>query len=123
MKTKRKWSRGLLIGIGATLALIYSIFLIPLPFVSSLWEQEVLRYRMAQGAQWRATGLHRDEVVQLLGESAQSTLCGSFVYPLRDPSHSHSWQHLIIFFDENDIATRAAAGKPVHFGIHIMIGD
>lgn len=99
-KSKRKWV--LLCCIAGIIALIYLVFFMPLPFVKTLWEDNILRHRMAWDINRRVVGLHEDEIIQMLGEPYQFN--SMIYYRLRSPDHHWFWSSLVIRFDETRIA-------------------
>ncbi|MCL2827264.1 MAG: hypothetical protein FWD99_00810 [Oscillospiraceae bacterium] len=113
MQTK-KVRKKLFIGCIIVAALLYIAFFMPLPFIPSLWEENALRHRMAGDISRRVIGLHEEKIILMLGEPEPNWT--TFVYRLRNPVHSHSWRHLIIFFDEDGIATRTGNGNLFHWG-------
>jgi len=108
------------IGCIVAVILLFIVFVMPLPFISSLWEDEILRRRMADDVSRRVVGLHTEEIILMLGEPDVKDRhrrddLSALVYRLRDPEHERFWQHLIIFYDENDIAVNTSIGNPLHF--------
>jgi len=92
----------------------------PLPFRSSLWESHTARYRMVGSVSKKVIGLHRDEIVTLLGEPHPSQ--GNFTAPGRGMyyvlGHPRGYFRfgvkidiLVIFLDENSIAVDCAIRK------------
>jgi len=105
--------------IGCIVALILSwvVFFMPLPFINALWEENILRHRMAWDISRRVIGLHEDEIILILGEP--EPYWETFIYPLRNPNHSSSFRHLIIFFDEDGFARLIGDGHPYHWGVFL----
>ena len=112
MRTKLSTKKKYLVGGATILTMIYIVFFIPLPFVSVLWEENIHRHRMHKDINRRIIGLHEDEIVVMLGEPEPGWR--TLVYRLRPPNHSHSWNALIIFFDENNIAINTITANPIH---------
>ena len=110
----------LIVGITAIMHIFYMIFFMPLPFISSLWEENIHRHRMLRDVEQRIMGLHKEEVILMLGEpNPQQPFQPDsiFLYELRPRGHSHAWNHLIIWFDQNDFVRNTSSGNPLHHGI------
>ena len=95
--------------------LIYIIFFMPLPFVSTLWEDNILRHRMTWDVSRRVVGLHEEEVIQMLGEPY--TFGAMIYYRLRGPDHRWFWASFVIRLDEARIVIDTISHiNPYHVG-------
>ena len=113
-KRKARWKKRIVACV-ILLILLYVIFFMPLPFVSALWEENILRHRMAWDVSRQVVGLHEAEIIQMLGEPY--TFDTMLYYPLRGPNHSWFWQSLVIRFDEERIAINTISHiNPYHVG-------
>ena len=100
MKISR-WEKLIIAGV-VLVILLLAVFIMPLPFIPSLWEDNTLRHRMTHDVSRRIIGLHEEEIIQMLGEP--HVFATMFYYRLRAPDHTWFWQSLVIRFDENRIA-------------------
>ena len=103
----------LIIGCLAVVFLLYGAFLMPLPFMGTLWENNMLRHRMTGSITQSVTGLHEDDIILMLGEP-DGHHGHMLAYRIRGDSHMWFWQHLIIFLDEDGIATGTITANPAH---------
>ena len=104
----------LLIGGIAIVSFLYIAFLMPLPFIDTLWENHSLRHRMTGSISRNVVGLHEGDIIRMLGESEGYYRRHILVYRVRSEEHEWRWQHLVIFLDEDGIATDTIVANPAH---------
>ena len=112
VQTRKKLRTLLIVTAAITIAaaLIYALFLSPIPFDSARWQNDDRRWRMEQDLEWRIIGLTMDEVLDMLGESLGgydrpdrlAYNIGGPPRPFRyiEVAPFNSW-HVVIIFDRN----------------------
>ena len=88
----------------------------PIPFVGSWWENHTMRHSMVWHVRLNVVGLHRDDVLEMLGSPERYTFSGSnaFIYRLHSEDSGYFWRHLIILFDENEYVRYTLIANPNH---------
>ena len=114
MGLKTPLRKKLLISGIAIVALLYIACFMPLPFIDTLWESHTLRHRMTGSITRSVVGLHEEDIVLMLGESEGYYRQRVLVYRVRSEEHQWRWQHLVIFLDENGLATDTIVANPAH---------
>ena len=105
----------LIVVCAALVLVLFVVFAMPFPFIGTLWENDIARNRMVAHVRWTVVGLHRDEIVLMLGEPDFNSSSRGIAYCI---NHPVQWRRLVIFTDENGIATRTLIGNPLHFGVY-----
>jgi len=115
MKIKSNLKRKLFISVTFSMVLLYAVFFMPLPFFSALWEENInFRYRMAWDISRRIKWLDQNDIILMLGEPEPHNYASSaWIY--RIGPEDKPWNCLIIYFNENHIATRIYTGNPLHY--------
>ena len=106
---KLKRSFVIIAAIAVMCALIYAIFLSPMPFDSERWRADVGRWRMEQDLANHIIGLTMDEVIDLLGECDFGTRHDRFAYSIGGPPRPFRYIEVtpfntwcvVIIFDRN----------------------
>ncbi|MCL2388543.1 MAG: outer membrane protein assembly factor BamE [Defluviitaleaceae bacterium] len=91
----------------------------PLPFIRPLWHTSVLDFRsnMAGSVSNQVIGLSQDEVRGMLGAPSNVSLVDDVVWSTTISYRLNRRQHLVISFNQNDIAAWVGVGNPAHFGL------
>jgi len=101
---KKMLQKKLLISSIVTIVLICIVFyfFMPLPFISALWEENIARERMAGDVSQRVSGLHREDVIAMLGLS-EETERGRVSFDFAFQYKIDQRRCLMILFGEDDM--------------------
>jgi len=97
-----------------TLVIVYAVFLMPLPFMSDLWEDHTLRHRMYWSVNRTVIGMHKDDITLMLGEPESGWHYSAFVYRIHPPESRYHWRSLVIVFNADGTARRTFRANPIH---------
>jgi len=120
MKAKKKSPIKLIFGGVIAIVLMYAVvyvtaYFVPIPFAGVLWRANTIRHGMTGDVHERAIGLHKDDIVRMLGEPnehrdmwPEQPVWVYWVGP-------QPWRALMVVFNENGIVINVWVGNPIHF--------
>ena len=119
---KKRLRKKLLIGSIVALVVVFILFFMPLPFISTLWQADIFRHRMDWDVWPRVVGLHQEQITSMLGTpediafastSPAIDVIGAGVAATSTWGYRiDSQRSLIISFDEDGFAIHTVTGHP-----------